>query len=120
MHSDFKELLKIFNDYQVRYLVIGGYAVMQYPEPRYTKNLDIWIRADQESAAAVFPALQVFGAPLAGMTEDDFAHEGYFYQIGVPPVRIDILMSIQGVNFQAAWAKRVEADLAGLKVFFIS
>jgi predicted nucleotidyltransferase len=120
MHSDFKELLKIFNDYQIKYLVIGGYAVMQYTEPRYTKDLDLWIRADQENAAAVFQALQAFGAPLVGMTEDDFAHEGYFYQIGVPPVRVDILMSIPGVTFQQAWAKRVEADVAGVKVFFIS
>jgi hypothetical protein len=120
MHSDFKELLKIFNDYQVKYLVIGGYAVMHYTEPRYTKDLDIWIKADAENAAAIFQALQVFGAPLAGMTEDDFAHEGYFYQIGVPPVRVDILMSIKGVNFQAAWARRVGAEVAGVEVFFIS
>jgi len=103
MNSDFNELLKAFNHYRVEYLVIGGHAVMKYTEPRYTKDLDIWVKADTENAARVFDALKTFGAPLAGMTKDDFAHEGHFYQIGVAPVRIDILMSIKGVEFAEAW-----------------
>lgn len=118
--SDFKDLLKLFNDYQVKYLIIGGYAVIKYTEPRYTKDLDLWIRADQDNAVAVFQALREFGAPLAGMTEDDFAHEGYFYQMGVPPVRVDILMSIPGLVFDEVWACRVEADFDGIPVLFIS
>lgn len=118
--SDFKDLLKLFNDYQVKYLIIGDYAVIKYTEPRYTKDLDLWIRADQDNAVAVFQALREFGAPLAGMTEDDFAHEGYFYQMGVPPVRVDILMSIPGLAFDAAWRNRVEADFDGVPVLFIS
>ena len=95
--SDFKDLLKHFNAYHVKYLVIGGYAVIKYTEPRYTKDLDLWVRADQANASAVFQALRAFGAPLVGMTEEDFAHEGYFYQMGVPPVRVDILMSMTGL-----------------------
>jgi hypothetical protein len=118
--SDFKDLLRLFNDYRVKYLIIGGYAVIKYAEPRYTKDLDLWIRADQDHAAAVFQALREFGAPLAGMSEDDFAHEGYFYQMGVPPVRIDILMSIPGLKFDEAWTRRVEADFDGVPVLFIS
>jgi hypothetical protein len=74
VNSDFKELLSIFNDYQVKYLVIGGYAVIQYTEPRYTKDLDIWISTEKENARAVFMALCDFGAPLVGLTEDDFAY----------------------------------------------
>ena len=120
MNSDFKELLKTFNDYQVKYLVIGGYAVMKYTEPRYTKDLDIWVKADKENAAGVYKALQGYGAPLTGMSEDDFAHEGYFYQIGVAPVRIDILMSIEGIGFDEAWENRVESDVGGIQAFFIS
>ena len=120
MEPDFNELLKAFNDYQVKYLVIGGHAVMKYSEPRYTKDLDIWVEADTENAAAVFAALRAFGAPLVGITEDDFAHEGYFYQIGVAPLRIDILMSIKGVEFDQAWANRVESDIGGARAFFIS
>lgn len=120
MEPDFNELLKAFNDYQVKYLVIGGHAVMKYSEPRYTKDLDIWVKADTENAGAVFDALKAFGAPLAGMTKDDFAHEGHFYQIGVAPLRIDILMSIKGVEFDQAWANRVESDIGGAQAFFIS
>jgi Nucleotidyl transferase of unknown function (DUF2204) len=120
MNSDFKELLKTFNDYRVKYLVIGGYAVMKYTEPRYTKDLDIWVKADKVNAAGVFKALQAYGAPLTGMSEDDFAHEGYFYQIGVAPVRIDILMSIEGIEFDEAWTNRIESDVGGVEAFFIS
>ena len=64
MNSDFKDLLKILNAHNVRYLVVGGYAVMKYTEPRYTKDLDIWIEASPENARAVFAALRDFGAPL--------------------------------------------------------
>jgi len=120
MNSDFNELLKAFNHYQVKYLVIGGHAVMKYTEPRYTKDLDIWVKADDENAEAVFDALKAYGAPLAGMTKDDFAHEGHFYQIGIAPVRIDILMSIKGVSFDQAWGNRVESDIGGAQAFFIS
>lgn len=120
MNSDFKELLRAFNNCQVKYLIIGGHAVMKYTEPRYTKDLDIWVKADIENSAAVYAALKAFGAPLTGMTEDDFAHEGHFYQIGVAPVRIDILMSIKGVTFDEAWANRVESDIGRTQAFFIS
>jgi hypothetical protein len=118
--SDFKDLLNLFNACRVKYLIIGGYAVVKYTEPRYTKDLDLWIRADRKNAAAVFRALPEFGAPLAGMTEDDFAHEGYFYQMGVPPVRVDILMSITGLSFDQTWKHRVKADFDGIPVMFIS
>lgn len=94
INSDFKDLLSLFNAYQIKYLVVGGYAVIKYTEPRFTKDLDLWIKADQENAAAVFQALLAFGAPLEGMTEDDFAHEGYFYQMGIPPVRARIKMKV--------------------------
>ena len=99
--SDFKDLLRLLSDYQVKYLVVGGYAVIKYTEPRYTKDLDLWVRADAENAEAVYQALLAFGAPLEGLTADDFAHEGYFYQMGVAPVRVDILMSVTGLDFDA-------------------
>jgi predicted nucleotidyltransferase len=120
VNSDFTDLLKLFNDNNVKYLVIGGYAFIQYAEPRYTKDLDLWISTEVANATAVFRALREFGAPLAGMTEQDFAEEGYFYQMGVPPVRVDILMGIPGLEFETAWANRVEVDFDGLSVSFIS
>ncbi len=90
MNSDFEELLSLFNANDVKYLVVGGYAVMLYTEPRYTKDLDIWIEPSEDNAARVFRALSKFGAPLSGLTPSDFAHEGCFYQVGIPPVRVDI------------------------------
>ena len=120
VNSDFSDLLKLFNDNNVRYLIIGGYAVIQYAEPRYTKDLDLWISTDTTNAVSVYIALKVFGAPLAGLTEKDFAEEGYFYQMGVSPMRVDILMGIPGIEFEPAWEKRVEIDFDGLLVPFIS
>ena len=120
VNSDFNDLLRLFNANQVRYLVIGGYALIQYAEPRYTKDLDLWISTDTVNAQAVYTALRAFGAPLANLTDADFGQEGYFYQMGVPPVRIDILMGIPGVAFNEAWPRRTEVDFDGLLVPFIS
>lgn len=119
VNSDFSDLLRLFNANQVKYLVVGGYALIQYAEPRYTKDLDLWISADSRNAQAVYQALSEFGAPLADLTEADFAEEGYFYQMGVAPVRVDILMGIPGVNFADAWQRRIEVDFDGLQVAFI-
>ena len=120
MYSDFKELLSIFNQQAVKYLIVGGYAVAEHAEPRFTKDLDIWVEASGENAKRVFGALQSFGAPLSGLTEADFSREGSFYQMGRPPARVDILMSIDGVGFEDAWANRVEADFGGITTSFIS
>jgi predicted nucleotidyltransferase len=120
VNSDFSDLLRLLGDNNVRYLVIGGYAVVQYSEPRYTKDLDLWISTDPVNAGAVFRALREFGAPLAGLTEADFAEEGYFFQMGVPPVRVDILMGIPGLDFEDAWTRRHEVNFDGLRVMFIS
>ena len=120
VNSDFSDLLKIFNARNVRYLVIGGYAVIQYAEPRYTKDLDVWISTDVENARAIYAALREFGAPLTNLTVKDFSEEGYFFQMGVPPVRVDVLMGIPGLHFEEAWGRRVVVDFDGLPVSFIS
>ncbi|HIJ64951.1 MAG TPA: hypothetical protein HPP77_03290 [Candidatus Hydrogenedentes bacterium] len=117
---DFKELLSILAKYRVRYLVVGGYAVMRYTEPRFTKDLDLWILTDEDNAKAVFGAPKEFGAPLVGLTAHDFTANGYFYQMGKPPFRLDIMMSIPGVEFETAWQNREEAVLEGLTIPFIS
>jgi hypothetical protein len=83
MNSEFSDLLKLFRSCRVRYLVVGGHAVMKYTEPRYTKDLDVWIEPSTKNARAVFRALREFGAPLAGLTDSDFAKEGFFYQMGL-------------------------------------
>lgn len=120
VNSDFSDLLRIFNANRVRYLVIGGYAVVQYAEPRFTKDLDVWISTDSENAEAVYKSLKEFGAPLTKLTVKDFSEEGYFFQMGVPPIRVDVLMGIPGTHFEECWGRRMVVDFDGLKVNFIS
>ena len=120
VNSDFSDLLQIFNDQNVKYLVIGGYAVVQYAEPRFTKDLDVLISTDIANAEAVYNSLREFGAPLTGLTSKDFSEEGFFFQIGVSPIRVDVLMGIPGVDFEDCWNRRVEVVFDGLNVIFIS
>ena len=117
---DFKELLSLLEKYKVRYLVVGGYAIMKYTEPRFTKDLDLWISTDKENSKAVYTALKEFGAPLKGLVPADFTQEGYFYQMGNPPFRLDVMMSIPGVTFETAWANREKVQVEGLDIPFIS
>lgn len=123
MHPDFNELFAILNAEQVKYLVIGGYAVSLHAQPRATKDLDILIKPDKDNAAALFRALAKFGAPLDGLTPEDFADRSSFFRMGSPPVMVDILPEITGVDFDRAWQKRVMATIdakTGLQVAFIS
>jgi predicted nucleotidyltransferase len=119
---DFKELLRAFNERKVEYLIVGGYAVMKYSEPRFTKDLDVWIRNSLENAAKVYEALAEFGAPLQkdGLTPKDFTSEDLTYQIGIAPVRVDILTRISGIQFAEAWQNRVASAFFGIPVYFIS
>ncbi len=117
---DFKELLSIMDRHEVRYLVIGGYAVMLYSEPRWTKDLDLWIAIDPTNASAVFAALKEFGAPLAGLSVKDFTERGYFYQMGRPPMRVDVMMEVSGIDFEDAWSRKNSISVDELTVHFIS
>jgi hypothetical protein len=119
-NSDFRELLNLFEKHKVRYLVVGAYAVMKYTEPRFTKDLDLWIAIDRENANSVYAALKEFGAPLTNLCADDFTQQDYFYQMGIPPLRVDIMMSIPGVKFEEAWKNRAAVELDDLKIPFIS
>jgi hypothetical protein len=123
MYPDFKELLSVLNAHRVKYLVVGAYAVSIYAQPRATKDLDILVKADADNAKAVYAALAQFGAPLEGLTAADFAEPGPFFRMGSEPVGVDILTSIPGVEFDAAWARRVVDVIdpaTGLKASFIS
>ncbi len=120
MNSDFKELLEIFNVNKVRYLIIGGYAVMEYAEPRYTKDLDLWIDRDLANAKRLYRSLVEFGAPLANLTYEDFIQEGHFYRIGVPPVMVDILFSINEISFEEAWTRRHTVEYQGVTLLFVA
>lgn len=121
MFRDFKELLSALNAHRVRYLIVGGYAVSLHAEPRATKDLDVLVGPSAENSKAVFAALAEFGAPLEGLTPKDFTEPGNFFRMGAPPVMIDILPSISGVDFDQAWQHRVEFAVdSGLNAWFIS
>lgn len=114
--SDYRDLFKTLNRYKVRYLVIGAYAVAFYTEPRYTKDIDIWVSNDTANAQNLYKALIEFGAPLKGMSVKDFANRKTIYQIGVAPVRIDILMDASGMKFENAWKNRKKTRYGGVSI----
>lgn len=120
MNSDFKDLLSALENFGAEYLVVGGYAVMAYTEPRYTKDLDIWVRAEPSNARRVYQSLAEFGAPMDGVTIKDFATEGMVFQIGIAPVRIDIIMSLDALTFEEAWVNRKRLDLGGINCWVLS
>ena len=123
MLSDYRDLLSILNAHRVKYLIVGAYAVAIHAQPRATKDLDILVKADPENAKAVFAALAEFGAPLQGLTPADFAEPGPFFRMGREPVGVDILTAIPGVEFDAAWLRRVEDvfdEETNLRANFIS
>lgn len=119
--EDLRQLLLALNAHGVEYLVVGGWAVGFHAEPRATKDIDLFIRADARNSEAVFQALAEFGAPLAGYTPADFRDQPTsVFQIGQPPARADFLQSIDGVNFEEAWRDRTEFVLDGISVQVIS
>ncbi|MGQ0656728.1 MAG: hypothetical protein ACT4NU_01320 [Chromatiales bacterium] len=107
-------MLSIFNSGGVEYLIVGAYALAAHGIPRATGDIDLWVRASPENARRVWNALAAFGAPLSGLTEADLQLAGQVFQIGVAPRRIDILTSIDAVDFEAAWQRRVEIVVDGL------
>jgi hypothetical protein len=98
---------------------VGGYAVMIYTEPNFTKDLDIWIDSTIENAQALFRALGEFGAPLKGISPRDFTEPEIFYQMGVEPVRVDVLTSLPGLVFGEAWDRRRAVDFDGEQAFVV-
>jgi hypothetical protein len=120
MNPDLTDLLREFNAQAVEYLIVGAHALAAYGHVRATKDLDIWIRADQDNAERVLTALTEFGAPLADLTKDDLTQPGTIFQIGIPPLRIDILTAIDGVTFAEAWTERFETRFGGERTFVIS
>jgi hypothetical protein len=112
--------LSALNRCEAKYLVVGGYAVMVYTEPRYTKDLDIWVESTPDNALRVFRALAEFGAPLAGMNPAEFEQPDVIYQLGIPPSRIDVLTSITGVEFADAWGRKTVAMFGDVRACFIN
>ncbi len=119
MNQDFVDLLRAFVDADVRFLVVGAYALALHGRPRGTGDLDVWVHATPENAARVMGALAAFGAPLDGVSEQDFFEPGVTYQMGVDPCRIDVLTDLTGLTFAEAWPDRVHHQFGDVDVDYI-
>lgn len=118
-YQDFEDLLHFLNAVGARYLLVGAHAVSYYTEPRYTKDLDILIDPTKENAAKVYDALKLFKAPLGNLRERDLTNPDLVYQMGIAPVRIDVIMGIKGLDFTKAWKKREKGIFVKEEVFII-
>ena len=119
LNQDFKEFIQSLNDNQVRYLVIGGYAVALHGYPRYTKDIDIWIEMSPVNAANMVKALEQFGFGSLGLQTSDFLDPDQIIQLGYPPNRIDLMTTPPGVEFESCYASRIEIQLDEVSVNFI-
>ncbi len=119
LNRDFKEFIQSLNDNQVRYLVVGGYAVAFHGHPRYTKDIDIWVEMTQENAEKVVKSLEQFGFGTLGLREEDFLIPDQIIQLGYPPSRIDLINTLSGVDFATCYTSRVQIDIEGVMVNFI-
>jgi len=114
LNPDYEEILSIFADHEVAFLMVDAYAMAGHGFPRATGDMDLWVEPTPDNAARVYESLVKFGAPTGHFKEEDFAIDGTIVQIGVAPRRIDIITAIDGVTFEQAWANRVEANIDGV------
>lgn len=119
IEKDYEELLKLFNKNKVKYCIIGAYAVAFYAKPRYTKDLDILIKADFKNGKRIVKALNEFGFKSLNLSEKDFSLKDRIIQLGYEPLRVDILTSIQGCSFEQVWKNKKTGIYGKEKVFFI-
>lgn len=121
LNEDFQDLLVLFADAGVEFVIVGAYALAFHGAPRASGDIDLLVNPTPANAERVLDALARFGAPLeaAGITAEDFSRPGSVYQVGLPPRRIDILTEISGVPFDEAWASRAQGEVQGRPVSFI-
>jgi len=119
LNPDFKEFIQSLNSDNVRYLIVGGYAVALHGYPRYTKDLDIWIELSIENAANIIKALDQFGFSSLGLVQTDFLVPDQVIQMGYPPSRIDILTTLPGVDFGECYPDRIVEIIDGVPINFI-
>jgi hypothetical protein len=117
--QDFKEFIKLLHDHKVQYLIVGGYAFAIHAEPRFTKDLDVFIQVSSENASKVIQVLTDFGFKSMNLTVSDLTAPDQVIQLGYPPLRIDILTGISGIDFESAWDNKVEGKYDGQTAYFI-
>lgn len=120
LSPDFKEFLKLLKSYNIRYLLIGGYAVGYHGYPRSTNDMDIWIAIDPKTAELMVLALKEFGFDTPQLSEKLFLKEKNIVRMGIAPMRIEILNTISGVNFEECFQQRVVDEIDGIEVNIIS
>jgi len=119
IQKDFKELLELFNAHKVEYLIVGGYALAFHGAPRFTGDIDLFVKPEPENAKHILAALEEFGFGSMNLSEADFISQGNVVQLGVPPVRVDIMTSLTGVSWQEAQAGKVVGNYGDILVCFI-
>jgi hypothetical protein len=119
VQSDFKDLLELFNVHNVKYMIVGGYALAFHGAPRYTGDIDILVKPDAENARNILNALDEFGFAFSGLAIQDFENPDNVIQLGVPPVRIDIITSLSGVSWEEAFANHENGEYGSVSVKFI-
>ena len=117
--NDFIDFIVLLNKHEVEYMIVGGYAVMAHGQPRFTEDLDIWIKPSSENAVKVIQVLKEFGFSLKGLSENDFESENMVVQLGYPPLRIDLISSIDGVTFDEAYKDKIFKNVGDDKMNFI-
>jgi len=120
LFPDFKELLELLNAHEVDYLIVGGYALALHGAPRFTGDLDIYLGIHQDNAKKVLSVLNEFGFGALNLSEKDFTQSDQIIQLGVPPIRIDFITSIDGVEWDAAWANREKGSWDHTPVAYLS
>lgn len=120
LNPDYRDILSAFADAGVEYLLVGAYALAAHGQPRATGDIDLWVRSTQENAHRVVEALGAFGAPTSDIRPEDFQTPEVVFQIGVSPRRIDLMTSIDGVEFEEAWGDRMDVELNDVVVPVIS
>lgn len=118
--EDFKEFVRLLQKHNAEYLIVGGYAVGYHGYPRYTGDLDIWLNPSTENAQKLIKVVQEFGFSSLQLSMQDFTKEGNVIQLGYPPLRIDLLNQIDGVNFEACYKNKLQVDIDEIIVNFIS
>jgi hypothetical protein len=119
LNKDFREFIELLNAHDVAYLIVGGYAVALHGYPRYTKDLDVWIKISEKNAIHIITALRQFGFSNEALSENDFLKQESFVQLGYPPNRIDIATSCDGVEFEECFSNKEEITIDGIKANFI-